>query len=90
VRAGLSATVSLTGKKVEAHSIATAFLSLAEDGRLTVKVAEDGVVNAYPVEIISSTIDTVQVTGLPQKADIITVGQGFVRHGDLIVTETDQ
>jgi multidrug efflux system membrane fusion protein len=81
---GLSASVYMSGPKIKAHSIPTAYLSLAEDGSLVIKTAVDGQVKSYPVEIVSSGLDTITVSGLPDTASIITVGQGFVRDGDKI------
>ena len=43
---------------------------------------EDGHVAFYPIEIVKTEIDSVWVTGLVEQAEIITVGQGFVRDGE--------
>lgn len=80
--AGVSTTARMDADTHRTHAIATAYLSLDETGTLTVKTVEDGIVRSYPVAIVSSGLDEVQVTGLPDEATIITVGQGFVRAGD--------
>jgi multidrug efflux system membrane fusion protein len=41
-------------------------------------------VRFYPVEIMSSEAGGISVTGLPPELDLITVGQGYVRPGDLV------
>lgn len=87
LRAGVSASIVLEGPAHLAHSVPSAYLSLDASGQLSVKLVENGVVVAHKVEIVNSGLDDVQVTGLPEKAEIITVGQGFVLPGDEVRAE---
>jgi membrane fusion protein, multidrug efflux system len=90
LKAGVSASVVLDGPSRAAHSIPSAYLSLESSGQLAVKLVNDGVVETRAVEIVSSGLEAVQVTGLPEKAEIITVGQGFVQSGDAVRTEVSE
>lgn len=84
LKAGVSASVSMDGPASMAHSVPSAYLSLEASGNLSVKLVQDGVVEVREVEIVSSGLEEVQVTGLPERAEIITVGQGFVQAGDMV------
>jgi multidrug efflux system membrane fusion protein len=81
--AGLSARVAIPTGQARGHFISPAILSLGTDGTLGIKTVEaDNTVAFAPVEIVRAQTDGVWVTGLPDDADIITVGQGFVSAGD--------
>ncbi|MEL6839434.1 MAG: efflux RND transporter periplasmic adaptor subunit [Pseudomonadota bacterium] len=83
--AGLSARVTIPTGQARGHFISPAILSLGTDGALGVKtVAEDQSVAFSPVDIVRAQTDGIWVTGLDDKADIITVGQGFVNAGDMV------
>ena len=85
VPAGISAEVGLPVEEVLAHFVSPAILSLGEDGALGVKVVEDGDrVAFYPAELVRAQTDGVWVSGLPERARIITVGQGFVAAGERV------
>jgi len=75
--------ISLTG--VLAHKISAALLSLNDEGVLGVKtVGMDNLVQFYPAQFANATSQGIWLTGLPEKLRFITVGQGFVRPGDLV------
>lgn len=81
--AGLSARIAVPTGQARGHFISPAILSLGTDGSLGVKtVQDDNTVAFSPVTIVRAQTDGVWVTGLPDAADIITVGQGFVGAGD--------
>lgn len=83
--AGLSARIALPTGKARGHFISPAILSLGTNGDLGIKtVLEDNTVAFAQVAIVRAQTDGVWVTGLPESADIITVGQGFVTAGDLV------
>ncbi len=83
IPAGVSATVRIPIETVHAHFLSPALLALSDEGALGVKtVAGDGRVAFHPVEVIRAELDGVWVTGLPERVRLITVGQGFVRHGE--------
>jgi multidrug efflux system membrane fusion protein len=83
--AGLSARIEIPTGQARGHFISPAILSLGTNGDLGVKtVAEGNVVAFSPVSIVRAQPDGIWVTGLPETADIITVGQGFVNAGDMV------
>lgn len=83
--AGLSAQVAIPTGQARGHFISPAILSLGTDGALGIKTVEaDNTVSFSPVSVVRAQTDGVWVTGLPESADIITVGQGFVSAGDLV------
>lgn len=90
LRAGVSASIEMRGDERMTHAVPAAYLSLGSDGELIVKSVDEGVVVAHAVEVVSSGLDDVLVTGLPDQVEIITVGQGFVKAGDAVRTERAQ
>lgn len=82
---GQSAAVSIQLAQASAHRISPALLDLAASGELQVKgVDSDNRVIVYPVDILRSDLDGVWVRGLPPRARLITVGQGFVSPGQIV------
>ncbi|MGJ8587702.1 MAG: efflux RND transporter periplasmic adaptor subunit [Yoonia sp.] len=83
--AGLSARIALPTGQARGHFISPAILSLGTNGELGIKVVEDDNTVAFlPVAIARAQTEGVWITGLPESASIITVGQGFVNAGDLV------
>lgn len=83
--AGLSARVILPTGTARGHFISPAILSLGSSGELGIKTVDaDNRVAFSLVSIVRAQTDGIWVTGLPDNADIITVGQGFVQAGDLV------
>jgi multidrug efflux system membrane fusion protein len=81
--AGVTAEIRITTPPTRAHLISPALLALDARERIGVKtVDDDDRVSFHPVEIVTSDSRGVWVTGLPPRARVITVGQGFVRPGD--------
>lgn len=81
IREGMTAEVSVALPPQAAHFVPQTALTLDDDGRLGVRVAEEGVAQFYPVEILRDAPQGVWVGGLPPRADIIVIGQEFVREG---------
>jgi len=80
---GVSATIRIPLETVQAHFVSPAVLALEESGRIGVKtVGDDSVVAFHRVEIVRAERAGIWVTGLPERARVITVGQGFVRDGE--------
>ncbi|WP_448565539.1 efflux RND transporter periplasmic adaptor subunit [Thalassotalea ganghwensis] len=82
--AGISSEVLLPLKQVNAIKISPALLALDEQGNIGVKTVVDQHVVFTPINIVKSSSDGIWLTGLGEQADIITLGQGFVRHGDRV------
>ncbi|SFD72623.1 efflux RND transporter periplasmic adaptor subunit [Roseivivax sediminis] len=84
IPAGVSAEVTIPTGDVTAHLVRPSIVSLDPDGRIGVKTVEEGHVVFHPIEVARAEIDGVWVQGLPESAEIITVGQGFVRDGEAV------
>jgi multidrug efflux system membrane fusion protein len=80
--AGLSSEVNIGLTEVAAIKVSPALLALDEEGNIGVKTVENSYVKFTPINIIKSEKDGIWLSGLGQQADIITLGQGFVRAGD--------
>ncbi|MFP4273453.1 MAG: efflux RND transporter periplasmic adaptor subunit [Paracoccaceae bacterium] len=91
IPAGISAEVRIPTGTRQAHFLSPAILSLDAQGRLGVKTvdAEETVV-FHEVEIVRARPDGVWVSGLPDSARIITVGQGFVSDGEAVAPQPEE
>lgn len=89
--AGLSSEVNIALAQVPAIKITPALLALDEQGNIGIKTVESDVVIFTAINIVKSESDGVWLSGLGEQANIITLGQGFVRAGDKVepVTSTD-
>lgn len=82
IRDGLTANIAIQADGVKAHVIPASSLTLDDGGNMGVRVVGDGdIVGFYPVSIERDTPQGVVVSGLPERASIITVGQEFVTEG---------
>ncbi len=85
IPAGVSAELRIPTGETVAHFLSPAILSLNTDGTLGIKtVTDDNVVVFNEIEIVLAQPDGIWVSGLPETAQIITVGQGFVNDGELV------
>ena len=91
VSAGMTAEIRIPTATVQAHHLSPALLALDDAGRLGVKtVTGDGRVAFNPVTIVQATPAGVWLTGLPERARVITVGQGFVQEGQPVRAVPEQ
>lgn len=91
IPAGISAQVRIPTGEIMAHFLSPATLALATDGRLVVKtVDDDDRVVEHEVSIVRAQSDGVHVSGLPETAKVITIGQGFVNDGDRVAPHPDE
>jgi multidrug efflux system membrane fusion protein len=81
IRDGMTAELRIDLPAQIAHRLPQSALTLDDDGRIGVRVAESGVARFYPITIIREEVDGVWVGGLPDSASVIVVGQEFVRDG---------
>lgn len=81
---GLSAEILLPTGGGLAHRITPASLSLADDGRIGVKLVEDDRVRFMPVRLIGAEGEFLWVTGLPARVRLITVGHDYVVTGQRV------
>lgn len=82
---GLTAEIMIPVERVPVHKLSSSVLSLDDSGVIGVKIVkENGVVEFIPVSVVRDTEDGVEVTGLPEVAQVITLGQAFVREGQRV------
>jgi multidrug efflux system membrane fusion protein len=82
LRAGGTAELRIPAESVLAHRISPALLTLDDAGNVGIKIINDrGEVEFIVADIALSTSNGVWLTGLPETATIITVGQGYVSNG---------
>ncbi len=80
---GVTADIELPVGEVLAHRVSPALLTLDDSGVVGVKIlGSDRRVQFLPATVVRSTADGVWISGLPDPADLIVGGQGFVRAGD--------
>ena len=82
LRSGVTAEIAIPLAAEPAHRIPTSVLALNASGELGVRIVEAGdIVRFLPVELLSDDGEEVWVSGLPDPARVITVGQDFVDDG---------
>lgn len=85
IRTGSSVTARVPRQKVAAHYISAGLLTLNNQGDIGVKTLNlEGLVEFYPVTIITSDVNGMWVSGLPVRARVITSGQGFAPIGQAV------
>lgn len=89
IPAGISAEIRIPTGTTSAHFITPSVVSLNPDGSTGVKVVEDATVVFHEIEVVRAEVDGIWVTGLPDETEIITIGQGFVRNGEIIDARPD-
>ena len=82
IRDGQTAEMLIEAQGVLAHILASSTLTLDDDGTLGVRtIDENSEARFVPVTVLRDAPEGVYVTGLPEQADVITVGQEFVTDG---------
>ncbi len=90
IKAGLSAELRLSLATEKAHLITPAILSLNDDGNVGIKtITKDNIVIFNQIKIIENTDEGLWITGIDNKATIISVGQEYVVHGQKVNTVID-
>ncbi|MBT3358990.1 MAG: efflux RND transporter periplasmic adaptor subunit [Rhodospirillales bacterium] len=84
---GLTTELRLPLGSVFAHRVSPALLTLSDEGVVGIKVVGSGdIVKFYPAILVADTADGVWLGGLPERMNLITVGQEFVRIGQRVVS----
>jgi multidrug efflux system membrane fusion protein len=83
LRSGITTEIHIPVDRVMAQKVSPALFALDDEGRIGIRTvdAQNRVVY-YPVEIVRTDVDGVWVSGLPDSATIITVGQELVVAGE--------
>jgi membrane fusion protein, multidrug efflux system len=90
LRAGISAKLSLAAEESRGHLLPPSVMTLDDAGAIGVKIVEDNNSARFvPVQILSASGEGVWVSGLPELARVISVGQGFVTDGQLVEPVTE-
>lgn len=82
IRDGQTADILIASAGKQAHLVPASALTLNDHGDLGVRtVNSDNVVDFVPVSLLRDTADGAWITGLPDQADLIVVGQEYVVEG---------
>jgi multidrug efflux system membrane fusion protein len=85
LRSGLTTTARIQLGEVYAHKVSPALFTLNDAGEFGVRtIGENNVVEFFSIVIIEDTTEGVWITGLPDTAHLITVGQEFVLTGQTV------
>lgn len=80
---GVTADILFEIGTLPAHFVSPAILTLHDSGQIGVRaVGADGRILFHPVRILGDAGTGVWIDGLPEQAEIVTVGQELVRDGD--------
>ena len=82
IRDGQTADIAISAAGAKAHLLPPSALTLNADGQLGLRTLDaDSTVVFVPVQVLRDSTDGVWLTGLPDEADVIVVGQEFVTAG---------
>lgn len=88
ISSGMSATIEIVIASTLAHQVPTSVAMLDQEGSLGVKVvATNDLVEFRKVDIVREDSHGIWVSGLPERATIITVGQGLVVEGERVTVD---
>lgn len=90
IRDGQTAEILIASEGQSAHLVPASSLTLNNDGALGVRIAQDDKAAFVQVAILRDTIDGIWVSGLPEQADIIVVGQEYVTDGVAIKATSEK
>lgn len=82
--AGVSAELSLPLEETRAIKVSPSVMALDETGNIGVKTVVDGVVNFHPIDLVKTEQNGAWLGGFTENAEIIVLGQGFVKVGDRV------
>lgn len=90
IRDGLTASATVELEPSIAYLVNPSWISLADDGRIGLKVLDDAdTVEFAPVKILAQTKEGFWVSGPPQDRRVITFGQEYVLGGQKVVAIPD-
>ena len=85
IRSGLTAELLVPLEKFRAHKVPIALIGINDDGDLGIQTVGDASrVKFAPISIVTEEEDGAWVTGLPDIATLITVGQNFVVPDEIV------
>ncbi len=83
---GITARAIVTLAPKSSHLLPQSALVLADDGRVGARVVAQGKAMFVPLTILSDARDGVWVSGLPEDAEVIVVGQHYVVDAQPVLT----
>ncbi|WP_439140297.1 efflux RND transporter periplasmic adaptor subunit [Roseicyclus sp.] len=90
IRDGQTADILIRSVGIPAHLLPASAMTLDDSGTLGVRIVTDGMVQFMPVRMLRDTATGVWLTGLPDMADVIVVGQEFVTDGVAVRVSYDE
>lgn len=84
LRDGVSADVSIFSGLIRATRIPQTVMTLGDDGAVGVRIVKDGKAKFVAVDVIANAAESAWVTGLDDGADLIVVGQDYIRDGETV------
>lgn len=88
IRDGQTVELVLSSGSTQAHLLPQSALTLDDEGHIGVRVVDvDSMATFLPVHVIRDTLDGIWVSGLPDQADVITIGQEYVINGVPVVAD---
>lgn len=81
---GVTARIVIPTKTVMAHQVKPSYFALDESGEIGLKtLGENNIVEFNALEVVKEDKEGVWVLGLPDKANIISLGQSYLKAGDV-------
>lgn len=91
IRDGQTADILIQTEGTPAHLLPSSALTLNDDGALGVRLVDgDGIVQFAEITLLRDTPRGTLVTGLPDQADVIIIGQEFVTAGVAVATTLEE
>jgi multidrug efflux system membrane fusion protein len=85
LRSGITTEIHIPVAQVMAQKVSPAIFALDDEGNIGVRIVNaQNEVEYHPVEMIRNDVDGVWVSGLPDVATVITVGQEMVVPGERV------
>jgi multidrug efflux system membrane fusion protein len=91
LRDGVSADIHIPVKRLAAVHISPGVLVLDDNGAVGVRAVVNGIVRFMPIQIVSDGPDGMWIAGVPDRVNVIVVGQEFVTDGEkvkAVITKT--
>lgn len=86
IRDGQTAEIAISAEGVPAHLLPASVLTLNDAGTLGIRsVTEDNTAAFLPVTLLRDTREGVWLAGLPERVDVITLGQEYVESGVRVI-----
>ncbi len=85
IPAGMTASVVLPLLEQKVHKLDPSFLTLSDQGEVGIKIVEAGKATFIPIVILESAADHILASGLPDKIEVIVMGQDSVVSGETVV-----